>query len=484
MFFDKLLDAFKIENLISATKTQTTDNHINEKYKKALSTINRLSDDPQNNSVKLPDFPIPNLLEDEHKQLGSNVIDIINSSTPSVPTAKSPEKVKTNLSSQRKVKKQKQPQVKINEPSVDNHKLKPSTAPDRHILEKPQKEPGSDVIDNIHSSTSLPAAKPPTETKPDLTPREKVEKQEQPQIPHNEPSMPDNPIVEQPYESERFFIPGLHLQFIEVVRDVIKQGKFVPVALKRKYHLSQDDLSRILSEAQTAHLLDPENKVLVSKEFYEKFVDQYNPKLFTCTHGAFDKELYMCIGEIAIESGAESLYDEFDSEDILDYLKILENTNVIQFSNTTNMYKPLISLDEFREKCKYIPSIQKTELKAYNLNELDSMNGYDFERACVHILKDNSFSNVRTTSKSKDHGIDVFACKEDISYAIQCKCYSSNVGNSAIQQAHTGKSLYHKDIAVIMTNQYFTKQAKEEAQALGVKLWDRDKLNAMICNTK
>lgn len=72
--------------------------------------------------------------------------------------------------------------------------------------------------------------------------------------------------------------------------------------------------------------------------------------------------------------------------------------------------------------------------------------------------------------------------KDEISYAIQCKCYSSNIGNSAVQQAHTGKSLYHKDIAVVLTNQYFTTQAKEEAAALGVKLWDRDTLTNMISN--
>ena len=70
--------------------------------------------------------------------------------------------------------------------------------------------------------------------------------------------------------------------------------------------------------------------------------------------------------------------------------------------------------------------------------------------------------------------------KNDISYAIQCKCYSDNVGNAAVQQAHTGKSLYHKDIAVVMTNRYFTSQAIEEAKALGVKLWDRDKLEEMV----
>ena len=59
-----------------------------------------------------------------------------------------------------------------------------------------------------------------------------------------------------------------------------------------------------------------------------------------------------------------------------------------------------------------------------------------------------------------------------------------NDGVSAIQQAHTGKSLYHKDIAVVITNMYFTQQAINEASALGVKLWDRNTLTNMISNAE
>lgn len=117
-----------------------------------------------------------------------------------------------------------------------------------------------------------------------------------------------------------------------------------------------------------------------------------------------------------------------------------------------------------------------------NYQNYDLMDGHRFEHFCADILKKNGFENVEVTRGSGDHGIDILAEKDNISYAIQCKCYSSNIGNAAVQQAHTGKSLYHKDIAVVLTNRYFTSQAKEEAGELGVKLWDRDKLNDMIEN--
>ena len=136
----------------------------------------------------------------------------------------------------------------------------------------------------------------------------------------------------------------------------------------------------------------------------------------------------------------------------------------------------------FHERQNITNSSHQSE--TYIFNNYDHMDGHDFEYFCADLLKKNGFSNVEVTQGSGDHGIDILADKEDISYAIQCKCYSSNIGNAAVQQAHTGKSLYHRDIAVVLTNQYFTTQAKEEAKALGVKLWDRDKLQELINNSQ
>lgn len=123
---------------------------------------------------------------------------------------------------------------------------------------------------------------------------------------------------------------------------------------------------------------------------------------------------------------------------------------------------------------------ENTKHKQRITRNFDDMDGHQFERFCADILRKNGFKDVEVTQGSGDHGIDILAEKDGITYAVQCKCYSSDIGNSAVQQAHTGKSLYHKDIAVVMTNRHFTPQALEEAKALGVKLWDRDKLNEMI----
>ena len=113
---------------------------------------------------------------------------------------------------------------------------------------------------------------------------------------------------------------------------------------------------------------------------------------------------------------------------------------------------------------------------------MDNMEGYEFEYYCAELLERKGFIEVEVTKGSGDYGIDILAEKEGVTYAIQCKCYSSNVGNDAVQQALAGKKFYKRDIAVVLTNQYFTPQAKEEASVFGVKLWDRTKLNEFVQN--
>ncbi|MBE5932942.1 MAG: restriction endonuclease [Lachnospiraceae bacterium] len=114
----------------------------------------------------------------------------------------------------------------------------------------------------------------------------------------------------------------------------------------------------------------------------------------------------------------------------------------------------------------------------------DIMEGHDFEYFCADILRKNGFTNVQVTQGSGDYGIDILAKKDDIKYAIQCKCYSGNIGNGAVQEAHSGKDIYNCDVGVVMTNRYFTKSAIETAQAHKIKLWDRDKLLEFIRNAE
>lgn len=183
----------------------------------------------------------------------------------------------------------------------------------------------------------------------------------------------------------------------------------------------------------------------------------------------FDNDVLLRIALNGNRAGIYLLFfSQFDSKKI--HFGILEDLLTIQ--------TPQQAYSLFFPNMENVYSVSES----MNPRAFDNMTGKEFENFCSSILNKNGFYNVETTKDSGDHGIDILAEKDDITYAIQCKCYSSNIGNAAVQQAHTGKSLYHKDIAVVLTNQYFTQQAQEEANALGVKLWDRNKLKELINN--
>lgn len=105
---------------------------------------------------------------------------------------------------------------------------------------------------------------------------------------------------------------------------------------------------------------------------------------------------------------------------------------------------------------------------------IDLMEGHDFEYWCANALEDIGFTDVHVTPGSGDQGVDILATLNSIKYAIQCKRYSDDLGNTPVQEVHAGKYIYHCHVAAVITNRHFTKSAKELADATGVLLWDRD----------
>lgn len=158
--------------------------------------------------------------------------------------------------------------------------------------------------------------------------------------------------------------------------------------------------------------------------------------------------------------------------------------NGLSFADTQKVYI------DFKSKCASykLPLASEIRLEAllaeYDvkfsesnpIHAVDAMDGQSFELWCAALLQKLGYSKVQTTKASGDDGVDLLAEKEGIRYAIQCKCYSSNLGKSPIQEVNAGKAMpmYHCQIGVVMTNRHFTKGARELAEANGVLLWDRD----------
>jgi len=104
--------------------------------------------------------------------------------------------------------------------------------------------------------------------------------------------------------------------------------------------------------------------------------------------------------------------------------------------------------------------------------ECNGMTGLEFEHFCAETLKRNGYTEVEVTQASGDQGVDVLAQKDGLQYAVQCKYYSSTVGNAAVQQAYAGKAYYDCDAAMVMTNSTFTQSARDLAERTGVELWE------------
>ena len=120
----------------------------------------------------------------------------------------------------------------------------------------------------------------------------------------------------------------------------------------------------------------------------------------------------------------------------------------------------------------------------YELYRIDTMDGHAFEFWCADLLHNSGFDDVIVTPGSNDQGVDITASREEVRYAVQCKCFSSDVGNKPIQEVYAGKEIYDCQVAVVMTNRHFTASAKTLAEKTRVLLWDRDKLTDMLRNQK
>lgn len=118
------------------------------------------------------------------------------------------------------------------------------------------------------------------------------------------------------------------------------------------------------------------------------------------------------------------------------------------------------------------------------LIEIDNLEGVQFEEYIGHLLKKIGFTNVKVTKYSGDFGADVIAEKDNIKYAFQCKRFNSVIGPKPIGEVLRGMKKYNCEKGIVITNNYFTKQAIEEGKVCDIELWDRDKLSHLIQNIK
>lgn len=226
--------------------------------------------------------------------------------------------------------------------------------------------------------------------------------------------------------------------------------------LQRKFGIGFNRANKLLEQLHIAAIVGPESgtkprKVWISKELFEKAIKK----------GSYDSI------DFVLEAEELKSRDYIDSD--LNLPNHFENAQTRDGIEKNTFLPYNASID---------PTVER--IKFYN-NKFDYMEGTDFEQYCAMILRENGYTT-EITPASGDYGIDIIAKQSGIIYAIQCKCYSSDVGVDAVYQVAGGMKYYHANIGIVLTNRHFTRNAKELADAIGVVLWDRESLEDLIAS--
>lgn len=127
---------------------------------------------------------------------------------------------------------------------------------------------------------------------------------------------------------------------------------------------------------------------------------------------------------------------------------------------------------------KFIKTIfLSTKIKNAGINEINKMTGREFE-IFLKCLFEKLGYKVKLLKGYKDHGADLIIYNDkNTKIVVQAKKLNNGyVGVKAIGEVLRGMSYYKCQKALIVTNQYYTEQAKHEAEKFGIILWDRNEL--------
>lgn len=99
------------------------------------------------------------------------------------------------------------------------------------------------------------------------------------------------------------------------------------------------------------------------------------------------------------------------------------------------------------------------------------VDGFEFEIWCAEQLERQGW-DIEATPKSGDQGVDIIVRRDGFTVAVQCKRYTSPIGNAAVQEIHAGRTFVGAKGAIVIGTGGFTKAAKSIATISKVELLD------------
>ncbi|MGA0530778.1 restriction endonuclease [Hansschlegelia sp. KR7-227] len=115
------------------------------------------------------------------------------------------------------------------------------------------------------------------------------------------------------------------------------------------------------------------------------------------------------------------------------------------------------------------PVVKRSEEIAGDSAMPDFMTPTGFEQWCERRLRKLGWTAV-TTRATGDQGADVLADKNGFRAVVQCKYYTSPVGNKSVQEVYAARQHYRCDAAAVVTNAGYTSSARTLAGSTGVAL--------------
>ncbi len=254
-----------------------------------------------------------------------------------------------------------------------------------------------------------------------------------------------------------------------------------------------NELANILVEDYS---IDENYKSEVAWELVKRSANEFYSNQWESNYGYYiDNELPQCSNN----SNSEEILDYYFEEIILCNEISTDGAMIYSLLSYHCLYKGYFDVSYFPAAYRYVVNaminisekikknnyrnklkgnIKVTEYR-YSINDVDIMDGNEFEHFVYEMFSKMGYL-AELTKQTGDQGIDVIAKRNNIKIGIQAKCYSTNVGNSAIQEAVAGKNFYNCDKVIVVTNSYFTNSAIDLAQANDVILWDRSVLKEKI----
>lgn len=172
--------------------------------------------------------------------------------------------------------------------------------------------------------------------------------------------------------------------------------------------------------------------------------------------------------------------------------KSMDPRNIMTLSKTLNKevgdlkiivegrYKSLLEEKELRDLENNLFGSDLNN-QFYTIEYIDSLDGFEFEDYLDGLFKSYGYT-CEELPYTNDYGADLIISKGGDRIVIQAKNYSGNVGNKAVQEVISAKSYYKCEVAMVITNSQFTRNAIEMAKNTDVILIDRFKLINILNN--